>query len=196
LVKKLAQGRDVDSWDIAFAAMDGLAVVAIVGATGKLATQTLKAGTKQIGTTVAKRGGKKATGASIDWFKKLATQGRMMTATTKQYFQPLIAASAKVSRATDRIVQVDITGPLRWIFQKTGVGRDTIKRLTGLEARVFMRNDARVLIRPSNSKAGVYLKETADSASYDLAGQAQQAADQYWQQHASAWWLENAIDAH
>lgn len=91
-------------------------------------------------------------------------------------------------------------------FQKAGVGRETIKRLTGLEARVFMRSDARVLISPGNGKAiaKAFLRETAESAVGDgvmSTELAQQAAGQAinsvraWQQHASGWWLANATGA-
>jgi hypothetical protein len=192
LTKKLIQGRDLDGMDIAFAAMDALFIYSVVGATGKVATQTLKVGAKQVGATVAKQGGRKAIGGAITSITTLAANGRMMTAITKQYLQPLIAAMSKVNKSADKLTQVDVTQALQWIFQKTGVGRDSMKRLTGLEARVFMRNDARVVIQPSNSKVGTFLSETAQNALSSSAADMSSA----WQQHASAWWLANAAGAH
>ena len=208
LAKKLAQGRDVDAWDIGFAALDGLTIYAVVGAGGKLITQGLKSGgktiAKQTAEAAAKQGAKKTLGTSVAWVAQLANKGRLMAAATKQYFRPLIAASQRLNATVGQLTQVDITKPLQWIFQKTGVGRETIKRITGLEARVFMRSDARVLISPGKGKAGAFLRETADNAAGEgVMGNelAQQAAGQAinsvraWQQHASAWWLANATGA-
>lgn len=45
------------------------------------------------------------------------------------------------------VPRVDITGAVRLAFTRAGVGRETFKRLSGLEARLFMRADARVVLR-------------------------------------------------
>lgn len=47
--------------------------------------------------------------------------------------------------ALRRAACVDITGVIRHSFRYSGVGHHTFQRLTGLEARVFMRSDRRVL---------------------------------------------------
>lgn len=211
LTKKLAQGRDVDGGDIFFAALDVFTVWTVVGAGGKMITQGLKSGgktvAKQTAEAATKQVAKKTSATSVAWVAQLADKGRLMAAATKQYFRPLIAASQRLNATVGQFTQVDITKPLQWIFRKTGVGRETIKRLTGLEARVFMRSDARVLISPGKGKAGAFLRETAENASGEgvvgVTGNelVQQAAGQAinslraWQQNASGWWLANATGA-
>lgn len=215
LTKKLVQGRDVDGGDIFFATLDVFTVWTVVGAGGKVITQGLKSGgktlAKQTGEAAAKQAAKKTTATSVAWVAQLASKGRLMAAATKQYFRPLIAASQRLNATVGQLTQVDITKPLQWLFQKTGVGRETIKRLTGLEARVFMRSDARVLISPGKGKAGAFLRETAENAAgegvlgNELAEQASEKAVQVagqaiksvraWQQNASGWWLANATGA-
>lgn len=208
LTKKLAQGRDVDGGDILFAALDVFTVWTVVGAGGKVITQGLKSGgktiAKQTAEAAAKQAAKKTSATSVAWVAQLANKGRLMAAATKQYFRPLIAASQRLNATVGQLTQVDITKPVQWILQKTGVGRETIKRITGLEARVIMRSDARVLISPSKGKAGAFLRETAENATGDSVMStelAQQVAGKAinsvraWQQHASGWWLANATGA-
>jgi hypothetical protein len=209
LAKKLTQGRHVDAWDIGFVALDGLTIYSVIGPSGKMITQTLKSGGKTIAKqtveTATKQVARKPSGTSVVWVGDLAGMGRLMAAATKQYFRPLIATSQRLNAEVGQLTQVDITQPMQWIFQKTGVGRETIKRITGLEARVFMRSDARVLISPSEGKAGTFLFETAKNALGEgtIKGTelAQQGAGQAinslraWQQHASGWWLANATGA-
>jgi hypothetical protein len=215
LAKKIAQGREVDAWDVGFAALDVFTVWTVVTASGKVITQGLKSGgktlAKQTGEAAAKQAAKKTTATSVAWVAQLASKGRLMAAATKQYFRPLIAASQRLNATVGQLTQVDITKPLQWLFQKTGVGRETIKRLTGLEARVFMRNDARVLISPGKGKTGAFLRETAENAANEgvlgdelaeqASGKAVQVAGQAiksvraWQQNASGWWLANATGA-
>ena len=43
-------------------------------------------------------------------------------------------------------MKADVTEALRFAFQKSGLGRDSFRHITDLEAKVFMRADRRVLI--------------------------------------------------
>jgi len=83
---------------------------------------------------------------------------------------------------------MQITGPVRYFYRATGVGRETFKRLTKLEARLFMRADAKVLVRLDrlNNHPALkrFFKETAKAA-------LQQNAP--WRPNASAWWFVNAV---
>ena len=115
-----------------------------------------------------------------------------MTAVTKQYLQPMIAASQRFDQAVGQITRIDVTQPVQWMFTKTGVGRASMKKWTGLEARVFMRKDMRVTIHPTKGTVGGLLSETLQNATLDQAGEALEPALQLWQQHASAWWFESA----
>src|SRR2546429_178783 len=49
-------------------------------------------------------------------------------------------------RNVDRMASLDITRPLKYAFDRAGMSRQTFKRLTGLEPRLFMRGDARVRV--------------------------------------------------
>ena len=51
-----------------------------------------------------------------------------------------------VHGAIGRATTFDITKPVQFFFQHSGVGRKTFKSLTGLEARLVMRGDAHVYI--------------------------------------------------
>lgn len=86
----------------------------------------------------------------------------------------------------------EATKPLQFLFEKTGVSRTTFKKWTGLEARVFMRNDAKVVIYPTQGLSGAILRETAANAIGETTGEAAKIAQKAWQQNASGWWLMNA----
>jgi hypothetical protein len=111
---------------------------------------------------------------------------------------------------------VEITGPVRLLYETSGVGRASFRRLTGLEARLFMRGDARVFVRLdrllADSVARSFLDETAQAARVGalvesppgqeaiqgamsiVRGSGNDFLETYktWQEHASAWWLMNA----
>ena len=111
----------------------------------------------------------------------------------------------------------DVTDLVRFTYKKSGSGRETFKRLTGLEARVFMRPDRRVAVHlpqlvSRNHALGIVLRETAINAGFDtaLSSKPGEAAVETgakggrrvyratkeqvdaWEQHVAAWWLANA----
>ncbi len=123
-------------------------------------------------------------------------------------------------------VAVDVTVPTRWLFgrfQSLGLGRRVFRALTGLEARVFMRSDRRVVfdvakLFPENSPFRTVLQETAVNTGFDAVantasfeavarGLSQAGADsaatsakqlKAWREHLSAWWSAvhtGALDA-
>ena len=113
---------------------------------------------------------------------------------------------------------IEITYPLQYAFRNSGIGRMTWKRITGLEARLFMRGDARIYVRlnnTANALLGPRLAPLFNVAVQDLrlgaviesepvkkaaeAGVKQIAmggAEAYglWQRNASQWWLLNATE--
>ena len=113
---------------------------------------------------------------------------------------------------------LEITRPLQFAFKNAGIGRETWKRITGLEARLFMRGDARIYIRLNNTAnaiLGPRLGTVFNVAIQDLklgavvesepgqkaleAGTKQIAlagkeAYGIWQRNASQWWLLNATE--
>lgn len=109
----------------------------------------------------------------------------------------------------------EITKPIQFMFKYTGVGRQSWKRWTGLEARLFMRGDAKVFIRLGNvpktvlgPQAVAFLNRTATDLSANAAVESEtgqellksgasnllEAKEQLraWHQHTSALWLFSA----
>ena len=189
MAKKLAQGREVNASDLAFAALDVVSFVPGVGAGGKVVSQTLKSGSKtlskQVATKIAADMAKKSLKKDgTDWVEKLAIKGRLMTAVTKQYLQPLIVKTQRIDQAIEQIMRIDVTKPIQWMFTKTGSGRASMKKWTGLEARIFMRKDGRVIMQTKSI--------IKDQLSENLVEEGAEFALQVWQEHASIWWFENA----
>ncbi|MBI5764291.1 MAG: hypothetical protein HZA51_12285 [Planctomycetes bacterium] len=109
----------------------------------------------------------------------------------------------------------EITRPLQFMFQYGRVGRETWKRITGMEARLFMRGDAKVFVRITNlagavvgSRTAAFFERTAQDLALGAAFESEPGQDllheavkrvlsskeqlQAWQQNVSAWWLRNA----
>jgi hypothetical protein len=200
VVHKLSQGRDVTGLDTAFAAVDVAEGVFML----KGASRGLKAVQVGLKNTLEKQGA-------------LITAQKIEKATARELYPWVLRQAYSSARSTmaaaRRALCIDVTQAVRLAFQQGGLGRATFKRLTDLEARVFMRQDRRVLIDLSalvakNHVVGRYLRETAVNAGVDLGLQTRpsQAAiagavataslttDQLdaWRRHVAAWWLANA----
>jgi hypothetical protein len=102
----------------------------------------------------------------------------------------------------------DVTRPTRWLFEKSPMGRQTFKRITDLEARLFMRGDAKILIVLPNltaGPAGRFLLDTGGSLlagaaaetetgkkGIDAVGRSAETTKEVlyeWKKHVAAWWL-------
>jgi len=105
--------------------------------------------------------------------------------------QPWVEKSRLMKSGIDDLTKVDVTEFVQWSFNKSGLGRKSYRRLTGLEARVFMRGDARVVIDPKRGPFGQLLQETAEEALVDTVGD---VAERAWAEHASSWWLVQGIN--
>lgn len=123
-----------------------------------------------------------------------------------------------VKKALGKATTFEITQPVRFMFQYSGVGRASFKRWTGLEARLFMRGDAKVFVRLTNvgnvasavvGRSGLaFLKRTAEDLTIGAvvesevgqkvqkeAGEIARSSNEQlraWQQNVSAWWLLHA----
>lgn len=167
-------------------------------------TQTLKRGGKtlarDVAESVAKNSSKRAMRSyNKDLIEQTAKQGQLMTAVAKHYFKSVIEIKKSIEKSIDKFASFEITKPLQWIFTKTGTGRVSMKKITGLEARVFMRQDSRITISLNKGISGELLSETfinaafnqADDVVYDAA-----SALAAWKEHASVWWFETQALAH
>lgn len=229
--KKLSQGRNPSGMDLFSAVIDPLFLVVdvftgggtlagrkalIVGgketagaATRKLAEKGgeklfvttlrdtgLEFASKQVGKEAAEKMGEKEL---INW---------TITGTLSEMQQVI---KTTIGRATT----FEITRPVQFMFQYSRVGRESWKRFTGMEARLFMRGDAKVYVRITRlagavvgSRSAAFFERTAQDLTLGSAVESEtgqtvlhggvktlvSTKDQLraWQQNVSAWWLLNA----
>jgi hypothetical protein len=194
LGKKYAQGREIEGMDVVLAAVDAAEVVFVAkGASRglKLVQQGLKDSAKKRGLTkVAKA---------------------VETASARQLHPAALREGHKAVRKGLREslrdkASLDVTDIVRFAFRKSGIGRESFKRLTALEARVFMPADRRVVIDLAamvgkDHVLGRFLAVSAVNAGVDIVlqtdtgqGAVHTAAEklQAWKQHVSVWWLAHA----
>ena len=67
----------------------------------------------------------------------------------------------RVLARVDSWTSLDITRPLQFVCQRSGLGRDTFKRLTGLETQLLLRPDARVQVHLLRKQVPERLKKQA-----------------------------------
>lgn len=229
--KKLLQGREPTGMDLFSAAVDPIFLIVdvasgggaaagrkalLVGgkettevATRKLAEKGseklfvttlrdtgLELARKQVGKEVAEKMGEKEL---VNW---------TITGTMSEMQQ---AVRSAIGKATT----FEITRPVQFMFRYSGLDRETVKRFTGLEARLFMRGDAKVYVRLTNvagavvgSRSAALFERTAQDLALGTAFESEPGQEivhegvkqaisakeklKAWQQNVSAWWLLNA----
>jgi hypothetical protein len=204
LARKYAQGRGIDGMDIVMATVDAAEIVLVMKGASKglkLIQQGVKTSLKKRGLTeVGERAGK-------------ATARELFPWTLREAYQIGRQSIARLQKGA----QIDITDLVRLAFKNTRTGRETFRRITKLEARIFMRGDRRVAFDLGGALSkrgalGILLHETAVNAGFDTflrtkpGQQAAQAAVRggvkvkrmterqvrAWKEHIAAWWLANA----
>ena len=229
--KKLLQGRDPTGMDFFSAAVDPVFLVIDVFTGGGSAAgrKALLVGSKEA-TEVATRklvekGGEKLfvttlldTGLDLarkqvgsDVAKKMGEKELFNWTITGTLSQVQQAVRTTIGKAT----AFEITKPVQFMFQYSGVGRESWKRFTGMEARLFMRGDAKIYVRITNlagavvgSRGAAFFERTAQDLALGSAFESQPGQDvlregvdrveeakeqlRAWQQNVSAWWLLNA----
>lgn len=215
LARKAAQGRETETFDYVWALVD-LSTLLFPGGKGLTAGRSLvQTAVRKGASQVAIRGTRSA----------LAKAGARAVAPLA-IKEANAAARRGIMEALASRGAIDVTTSIRWMYaqcQRLGLGRKTVKALTGLEARAFMRADRRAVFYPGklfaeNSVFPAVLNETAVNAGFDVAantplGQAAtkaavqagiQSAEmlakqrEAWRQHLSAWWTAvhtGALDA-
>ncbi len=151
---------------------------------------------KQLGKEVAEKMGEKEL---VNW----SISGR--------FSQMQQAVKSTVGKATT----FEITKPVQFMFHYSGIGRVSWKRWTGMDARLFMRGDAKVFVRLGNVPVAVigprsaeFLNRAAQDLSIGAVAESEPGQEALksgvkqvlsakdhlhsWQQHVSAWWLFNA----
>lgn len=169
--KKLAQGRRATWMDAAIAVADPLFLLA--GPIGpddvvKIAGQeSIKAAARSGAAKAATRA--VVAGAERRAAAKLGAEaaGRLAARESTPWLvsEWLRATRVAAQQRLASSLTMDITGPVRFLLRTTGAGRESFRRLTGLEARLFMRPDQRVLVRLDRflvqHPAGRFLADTA-----------------------------------
>ncbi len=202
LVRKALDGRRIDGGDWIAAGFDAMDIVTIgvilvtdgaaapLLAEEKALQQTLKTTVEVSVQKLAKGAGRKAPKA--EWPQVLA----------KKAMEQLPKACTDT---IERFGMVDITKPVMAGFnisKRLGFDRESFKKLTGLEARVFMRKDGLVFINFTNGL------ETSRPAAYFLTRTLENKAVQavpvkkvikgakevlpQWKEDVSAWWSGHA----
>lgn len=106
------------------------------------------------------------------------------------------------SKALASNMSIDITDLTRTLF-KHGSDRASYRRLTNLEARLFMRRDARIFVTVEKNSLSTAMKRFFATTAIDAAGELATSAParkvaqtslEAWQKNVSAWWLMNATN--
>jgi len=202
--KKMAQGRETSTFDLFLLGVDIVTVaVPVSKITGNLikgTTKTVAKGTtREIGENMVnqqlKDYSRDALAKKINTqMAKNLTEKQLIPQAMKEVLKKYIPVISKARAVATGNTAFEATKPLQFLFEKTGVGRTTFKRWTGLEARVFMRNDAKIVIYPTQGLSGALLRETAENAVVETTSETAKIAQKAWQQNASSWWLMNATN--
>ena len=189
LLRKAAQGRTVTMWDVAMAGADAAETFLLVkggGATLKMVgSKARNAATRSVGRRTAERVGRETADEGVELLPWMLEAGHG-------------AVRRTMAEVRDRMV-IDATSIVRGMYSRSGVGRDTFRLIDGLDARVFMRRDRRVVIDLAGEHTlGRYLQETAKRAARVSAtegdpteGLLVETADALMaaRQNTAAWWM-------
>jgi len=203
--RKAWQGRPISIFEIVQAAADPIFLL-LPGSGGA------EEGGKGILKTILAKQGRSLAARQIE--KEVAEQIAERELAPWLLDSALTGVQQHLGRKLGSWTNLEITAPVRLFFECSGLGRESFKRLTGLEARLFMRRDSAVFIclgPRAPVVAARFLGQTAELAGIDIAvnsgpgGAAIQAigaaatgrdaakgASDTWQKHISAWWLMNA----
>ncbi len=229
--KKLLQGREPTGMDLFSAAVDPIFLIVDVASGGGTAAGRKallvggKAATEVAARKLAEKGGEKLfvttlRDAGLELARKQVGKEVAEKMGEKELLNWTITGTMSemqqaVRSAIGKATTFEITRPVQFMFRYSGMDRETVKHFTGLEARLFMRGDAKVYVRLTNvagavvgSRSAALFERTAQDLALGTAfesepgqeivhGGVKQAISakeelQAWQQNVSAWWLLNA----
>ncbi|MFO0954181.1 MAG: hypothetical protein U0835_24100 [Isosphaeraceae bacterium] len=221
--KKLIQGRDPSAMDWFSAIADPAFLVIDIASGGesKVVRETVTKG----GRTVVEKGAEKALvttlkNTGLELAQKQLTKDVVESLGERELAGWTVTGTLSgmqqaVRDAMGRATTFEITKPVQFMFRYSGLGREGWKQLTGMEARLFMRGDARVFVRLSNvagavvgSRTAAYFERTAKDLTLGSVAESEpgqrtieagtrgvlSAKEQLvqWRRQASAWWLLNS----
>lgn len=210
--KKLVQGRDLGWLDAISVGGDVVTIFTLGGSKvlSESGKQAAKAGLK---TKLRDEAVKDLAALSS---KEIAEQASEKQLTSLIAHHALKSLPSEMGEALLQAGVVDMTSVLQGSFKmmsQFGIGRESFKNLTGLEARVFLRKDARVFVSLPSAIAGNnpyarFLNETGINGALEEVMQTQAAKEglqkglqlasetkERWQEHLACWWSAVATAA-
>jgi len=209
VAEKVYNGRDLETVETVFGLLDPILLLAGPLNPAKLGKESLKAlakkSGKQIVSIVAKRAGKESIETGLE---RTAKNSKWIL---RELFQ---ASRDKLSKK----LAFEITGPVQTSFKMSGVGRESFKKLTKLEARIFMRSDRKVVFHfdellmkiakskrvrsYGESKIEASLKSTLERICEQTETDVLLEGDgvglgtplESWRKNAATWWSTNSLD--
>ncbi|MEI7912292.1 MAG: hypothetical protein WCK77_21885 [Verrucomicrobiota bacterium] len=171
--KKLAQGRDV-GWSDGLGVGFDILTLATLGSS-KLLTESGKQAAKAALTQKLKK--EAVADVALLTCRELAEQAADRELSSMVVHHTLKVLPSKLREQLLKLAVVDVTSVVQSSFRiasKLGLGRESIKKLSGLEARVFMRKDAKFLVSlPSaalgNNPCARFLNATAVNGAFEAA---------------------------
>lgn len=226
--KKLLQGRTPTGMDLVSGALDVAFLVPDIVSFGTTAAprKALVMGTKEAAVAFEKQlAGKVAATslreAGVELASKALTKKAAEKLTTQELAQWTVTATLCevkkwMGESLGKALTFEITKPVKLMFELSKVGRESMKKWTGLDARFFMRGDARVYVHlgkvPEHVlgvQGAIFLKNTAENIAIGAASETKIAEETIrlgvsaaiktkeelekfnWQRNVSAWWFIN-----
>lgn len=191
LLRKAAQGRTVTLTDAVMAGLDAAETFLLLKGGGAVlktvGTSTRNAALKNVGRQTAEEIGQQTAEVGMELMPWVIEAGHG-------------AVRRAVAEVRKRLV-IDATPIVRGMYSRSGVSRNTLHLIDGLDARIFMRRDRRIVIDiAGDHPIGRYLQETGRRAGRVLAtegdpteGLVVETADMLLaaRENAAAWWLGN-----
>lgn len=189
LGRKLFLGDEITAADWIEVTVDTAALFVPVPGVGKVASQTTKAIVKVSERAIVKAALRRLAASVV----RQTVGSKFKKEIARWGAAAILAEAREAGRRLSRHAAVDVTGAVQVLFREGHLGRAAFRRITSLEARVFMRQDARVFIhveRVATKGAVGYLKGAVKEA---VGGECErafaEASPRDWQRHAAAWWL-------
>lgn len=177
LVEKIGDGRDATSADWLGGAAEVVPLGKGVRAGKSSLAVTVEGGKKELTETLVKAASRSGKKEFPDLVRRQAEKqaARMGPDTMKGSLKSAAVGSfsrefaREAGKAVRGEIRLDISQPVRFAFRRSGLGRASFKRLSDLEARLFLRQDARVFITFNPRDAALeFLKREATLTSRKL----------------------------
>jgi hypothetical protein len=197
LASKLWGGKEVTTEDWVDAGIDAASILAgPLRPGGKIVTQLLKQGLTRKSIEYGVAAGRKYLGnQTAEQLAQKGTEWQVQRWTVSRAFTEMQRIYRTVGRGVEKNSALEITHAVRLCYRHSHLGRESFKRLTALEARLFMRSDAKVYVqidRLACNQARDYINSWLRDQEQEPPGDG--SDERTWQQHLAAWWLLNTGD--